>query len=176
MKKWIKAFRLRTLPLAFACVSMGSFLAAAADVFRLGVFILTLLTTLFLQILSNLSNDYGDYIHGADHQGRTGPSRAVSSGEISPDEMKRMIGIFILLSFSCGVSLLLISLEIDIRFLIFLLMGIAAIAAAVYYTMGKKPYGYVGLGDISVFLFFGWVGVIGSYYLLVPKQKICFCL
>ncbi len=165
MKEWVKAFRLRTLPLAFACVGMGSFLAAADGKFRWAVMILTLITTLFLQILSNLSNDYGDFINGADHHERTGPQRSVQSGAISPKAMRRAILVFIVLSLISGIGLLAISLTLNLKFLLFFLMGILSIAAAVYYTMGEKPYGYAGLGDISVFLFFGWVGVLGSYFL-----------
>ncbi|MCL4110599.1 UNVERIFIED_CONTAM: hypothetical protein GTU68_060490 [Idotea baltica] len=144
---------------------MGSFLAAGFHMFRWEVMVLSILTTLFLQILSNLANDYGDYINGADHEKRLGPSRSVQAGEISPEAMKRMITVFVLLSLISGVSLLLFSLELNMKFVLFLLLGIACIAAAIYYTMGKSPYGYAGLGDISVFIFFGWVGVCGTYFL-----------
>ncbi len=167
MQKWIIAFRLRTLPLTLACVSMGSFLAASAGKFKWEVLFLTLLTTLFLQILSNLSNDYGDFIHGADHAGRTGPQRAVQSGEISASSMKIAIYIFVGLSLISGILLLYVSVAFSVKFLIFFLFGIASIAAAIYYTNGKKPYGYSGFGDISVFVFFGILGVFGSYYLHV---------
>lgn len=165
MNKWIKAFRLRTLPLSLACVAMGSFLAVGYGVFQWQVMVLTLITTIFLQILSNLSNDYGDFVNGADHDGRKGPSRAVQSGKISVQEMKRAIIIFIVLSLASGIGLLLISLDFNLKFLGFFALGILSIAAAIYYTMGKNPYGYAGLGDISVFIFFGWVGVLGTYYL-----------
>lgn len=167
MQKWIIAFRLRTLPLTLACVSMGSFLAASVGKFKWEVLFLTLLTTLFLQILSNLSNDYGDFIHGADHAGRTGPQRAVQSGEISASSMKIAIYIFVGLSLISGILLLYVSVAFSVKFLIFFLFGIASIAAAIYYTNGKKPYGYSGFGDISVFVFFGILGVFGSYYLHV---------
>ena len=165
MKKWLRAFRLRTLPLALACVGMGSFLAAGFEVFRMHVLLLSLTTTVFLQILSNLSNDYGDTVNGADNIERKGPSRSVQSGEISLSAMKNAIIVFSILSLISGLTLLFTSLKLNTQFLIFLLLGIAAIAAAIYYTMGKTPYGYAGLGDISVFIFFGWVGVIGTYYL-----------
>ncbi len=144
---------------------MGSFLAAGLAEFRWEVFILTMLTTVFLQILSNLSNDYGDYVNGADHEHRQGPSRAVQSGAITPKAMRNAILVFITLSLISGVSLLLLSLAFNLKFLFFLVLGIASIAAAIYYTMGKNPYGYAGLGDISVFLFFGWLGVCGTYVL-----------
>jgi 1,4-dihydroxy-2-naphthoate octaprenyltransferase len=165
MKKWIKAFRLRTLPLAIACVGMGSFLAAGFHHYQWQVMALTILTTLFLQILSNLSNDYGDFVNGADHVERKGPSRAVQSGEITPEAMKNMIYVFVGLSLISGLSLLAISVGLNLTFLLFLVLGIGAIAAAIYYTMGSNPYGYAGLGDISVFIFFGLVAVCGTYFL-----------
>jgi 1,4-dihydroxy-2-naphthoate octaprenyltransferase len=165
MKKWITAFRLRTLPLSLACVGMGSFLAAAYEVFKWDILMLTLLTTLFLQILSNLSNDYGDYLNGADSESRKGPSRSVQSGAISPRAMLNAIVIFALLSFISGIYLLYESVPMNLTFLVFLILGILSIGAAIYYTMGKSPYGYAGLGDLSVFLFFGWIGVGGSFYL-----------
>lgn len=164
---WIKAFRLRTLALSFSVVLMGSALAFQFDSFRAGVMILTLLTTLFLQILSNLSNDYGDAVSGADDQGRVGPSRMVQSGRITPNEMKRMMVVFSILAFVSGVVLLFVALQtvMSFRFLLFLLLGIGAIAAAIKYTVGVKPYGYMGLGDFFVLLFFGWVGVLGTFFL-----------
>jgi 1,4-dihydroxy-2-naphthoate octaprenyltransferase len=123
------------------------------------------LTTIFLQILSNLANDYGDSIHGADSAEREGPIRAVQSGVISLEEMKKAMFLFGALSLISGLALLYISLQDWKIFLLFLGLGIAAIIAAVTYTSGSKPYGYVGLGDISVFLFFGLLGVIGTYFL-----------
>lgn len=159
------AIRLRTLPLALSSILMGSFLAAFQDQFRLWVFLLAALTTIFLQILSNLANDYGDSIHGADSAEREGPIRAVQSGVISLEEMKKAMFLFGALSLISGLALLYISLQDWKIFLLFLGLGIAAIIAAVTYTSGSKPYGYVGLGDISVFLFFGLLGVIGTYFL-----------
>lgn len=165
MKAWIKAFRLRSLPLALACISMGSILAYADGKMNWAVAILSLVTTVFLQILSNLANDYGDAISGVDSPDRQGPSRAVHTGEITAKAMFRAIVIFGILSFVSGISLLLMGLSIDIQFFIFLTIGLVAIAAAIKYTMGKNPYGYAGFGDLSVFLFFGIVGVMGTYYL-----------
>jgi 1,4-dihydroxy-2-naphthoate octaprenyltransferase len=123
------------------------------------------LTTVFLQILSNLANDYGDSIHGADSIDREGPVRAVQSGIISLEEMKKAMIVLGGLSLVSGLILLYISLQDWKIFLLFLGLGIAAIFAAVTYTSGSKPYGYAGLGDISVFLFFGLLGVIGTYFL-----------
>lgn len=159
------AIRLRTLPLALSSILMGSFLAAYQDEFRFWVFLMAALTTVFLQILSNLANDYGDSIHGADSADREGPIRAVQSGIISLGEMKKAMFLLGGLSLISGLLLLYISLQDWKMFLLFLGLGIAAIIAAVTYTSGSKPYGYAGLGDISVFLFFGLLGVIGTYFL-----------
>lgn len=165
IKNWIKAFRLRSLPLALACISMGSILAAIDGKFLGGTFILSLLTTVFLQILSNVANDYGDSVSGVDSDVRQGPKRSVQSGTISPKAMFHAVIIFSLLSLVSGILLISTSLGFNLTFLIFLLIGLLAIAAAIKYTMGKKPYGYSGFGDISVFVFFGIIGVLGTYYL-----------
>ncbi len=165
-KAWIEAFRLRTLPLALACVGMGSFLAAADGYFRWEVFALSITTTLFLQILSNLANDYGDSVSGVDGEARKGPQRMVQTGAISKGEMKQSLYLFSGLSFFSGLGLLWVSLAGNWEiFLVFILLGLAAIYAAIKYTAGKNPYGYAGLGDISVLIFFGVLGVGGSYYL-----------
>lgn len=162
----MKALRLRTLPLALASIGMGSFLAAFHHSFKPGIFALCALTTLLLQILSNLANDYGDSIHGADGALREGPSRQVQSGLITKKEMRIAIIFTSILTLTSGLYLLNLSFaEIDTRFVTFFLLGIAAIGAAVKYTMGRNPYGYQGFGDIFVLLFFGIVGVAGSYYL-----------
>jgi 1,4-dihydroxy-2-naphthoate octaprenyltransferase len=167
IKTWISAFRLRTLFLSLACIMMGNFLASANGYKSISIFSFCMLTALFLQILSNLANDYGDSIHGADHDGRKGPKRAVQSGKITKDQMKKAIGILVALSLVSGISLLYFSYEVIGIYGILALfaIGIAAILAAITYTNGKKPYGYVGLGDISVFIFFGLVAVFGTYYL-----------
>lgn len=144
---------------------MGSILAAYGNNFRWPVFILAALTTIFLQVLSNLSNDYGDSIHGADSIERKGPVRAVQSGIISLSEMKKAMGILTVLSLFSGLYLLYLSLQDWRLFTLFLGFGILAIWAAITYTSGKNPYGYIGLGDISVFLFFGILGVAGTYFL-----------
>jgi 1,4-dihydroxy-2-naphthoate octaprenyltransferase len=162
---WLHAFRLRTLPLSFSCIITGSFLAAYHFSFRWQITALALLTTLFLQILSNLSNDYGDTVHGADSKERIGPQRAVQSGSISMENMKTAIIVFALLAFSSGLLLLYVSLEKITSLFLFLLLGVAAIAAAIKYTAGKNPYGYKGWGDVFVFIFFGIVGVEGTFYL-----------
>ena len=151
--------------MALSSILAGSFLAAFNQVFRIEVFVLAALTTVFLQILSNLSNDYGDSVHGADSEDREGPIRAVQSGVISLEEMKRAMILLGSLSLVSGLLLLYVSLEDWKLFFVFLGLGITSIFAAVSYTSGKNPYGYIGLGDISVFLFFGLLGVIGTYFL-----------
>lgn len=162
---WIHAFRLRTLPLALSSIFLASFIAAQTEYFKWEVLVLAASTTILLQILSNLSNDYGDSIHGADSSERKGPIRAVQSGMISNTEMKRAMILFTLLALVSGLSLLYFALSDLTLFLLFLFVGLAAIAAAITYTSGKKPYGYIGLGDISVFFFFGITGVMGTYFL-----------
>lgn len=167
-KAWISAFRLRTLPLALSVIFMGTFLAAQAKHFDVLIFSLAVLTTLFLQILSNLANDYGDTIHGADSIDRKGPSRAVQSGAISSGAMLKAIYVFSGFALFSGLTLIYFGLKgLEWSYnLFFLLLGIGAIAAAIKYTAGKNPYGYRGLGDIFVFLFFGPVGVVGAYFLM----------
>jgi 1,4-dihydroxy-2-naphthoate octaprenyltransferase len=167
LSHWIKAFRLRTLPLALSSIGMAGFLAYDHKQFNTIVFIGCVLTTLFLQILSNLANDYGDFMNGADGVHRVGPARAVQSGAISVAEMRSAIVAFSILSLIAGITLLyqvrgLLSVQLLIGFLV---VGLLAIVAAITYTSGKKPYGYAGLGDISVFVFFGFVAVCGTYFL-----------
>jgi 1,4-dihydroxy-2-naphthoate octaprenyltransferase len=165
VKNWVQAFRLRTLPLALSSIGLGSFLAAFEGKMRWGVFILAALTTIFLQILSNLANDYGDSQHGADHAGREGPSRSVQSGVITPSAMKGAIYLFVTLSFISGMLLLFVAFSaFGSKFIMLLVLGVMAIGAALNYTMGKNPYGYAGLGDMFVILFFGFVGVVGTYF------------
>jgi 1,4-dihydroxy-2-naphthoate polyprenyltransferase len=162
---WLHAVRLRTLPLALASIFAGSFLAYWRAAFRWEVLLLASLTTIYLQILSNLSNDYGDTVHGADSDARQGPVRAVQSGLITLPEMKRAMFLFGGLSLVAGLLLIYVSLQDWRLFLGFLGLGLAAIWAAIRYTSGNNPYGYAGLGDISVFLFFGLVGVCGTFFL-----------
>lgn len=167
MKSWIEAARPRTLPLALSCILMGSFLAASAGKFSWIVAVLSVITTILLQVLSNFANDYGDTVNGKDTELREGPIRAVHSGAILASTMLKAIIVFSILALISGISLLTIALQ-DApanTFWVFLGIGIACIIAAITYTAGKRPYGYVGLGDLSVLIFFGWVGVIGSSYL-----------
>jgi 1,4-dihydroxy-2-naphthoate octaprenyltransferase len=167
LQAWISAIRLRTLPLALASIGMGSFLAASLGLFSLKIFFLCSLTTILLQILSNIANDYGDSVHGADSAEREGPKRAVQSGQIPAKQMLRAMVLLSVLAFGAGIYLLYEALHDASRqtILFFLGLGIVSILAAITYTAGKKPYGYMGLGDVSVFVFFGWVGVLGTFYL-----------
>jgi len=166
-KAWISAFRLRTLPLALASIFLGSLLAAYHELFRLEVMILTVLTTIFLQVLSNLANDYGDFVKGTDNDQRVGPERAMQSGALGKKEMLRGIVICSLLALGSGIALIIVGLrELDLGYAwLFLGLGLLSIAAAIKYTMGKNAYGYHGLGDLMVFLFFGITGVLGTYFM-----------
>ncbi|WP_413701182.1 1,4-dihydroxy-2-naphthoate octaprenyltransferase [Psychromonas sp. KJ10-10] len=163
---WLGALRLRTLPLAASSIIVGAGIAVNQQVFNLSIFLLSLITALLLQILSNLANDYGDSVTGADDVNRVGPERAMQTGVISHSAMKHAIIFTIALTLISGTTLLLVALNDDLySWLIFLGLGVLAIIVAITYTMGKLPYGYRALGDVAVFLFFGLLGVIGSFYL-----------
>lgn len=164
---WLHAFRLRTLPLALSSIIMASMLAASTHKFSWSITILATLTTLLLQILSNLSNDYGDAVSGIDNDERVGPVRAIQSGAISAEEMKQMMILFVGLALVSGLLLIYqgtYHLEMSYG-LIFIMLGVAAITAAIKYTVGKNPYGYRGMGDFYVFVFFGLIGTMGTYFL-----------
>jgi len=164
---WFRAFRLRTLPLSFSSVILGSLMALYKNSFDGAILVGALLTTLFLQVLSNLANDYGDFVNGVDNHKRTGPERSVQSGIISIKEMKAAIILFSILSFASGIWLLLSAAD-NVEFgalTAFFVIGLLAIGAAIKYTIGKNPYGYQGFGDVAVFLFFGITGVAGTFYL-----------
>jgi 1,4-dihydroxy-2-naphthoate octaprenyltransferase len=166
IKIWIQAFRFRTLPLALSSTLVGSFLAYSFGSFRWGVFVFAVLTTLFLQILSNLANDFGDAVKGTD-KGRIGPERVTQSGKVTHKEMKRMIALFVMLALVSGSLLIFVGLDkLPVwKVILFFALGFSAIYAAIKYTVGRKPYGYVGLGDVFVYLYFGLVGVCGTFYL-----------
>ena len=167
MNRWIEAARPRTLPLAIASILLGNFLAYAAGKFSFLTASLAILTTLFLQILSNFANDLGDSKNGVDNKNRKVALRTVQTGKISASEMKNAVIIAASLSFISGISLLYFALQYakPQTIITFVVLGLLAILAAIAYTVGKRPYGYMGLGDLSVFLFFGWVGTFGTYYL-----------
>jgi len=167
MNRWVEAARPRTLPLAVASIMLGNLLAYAQGTFDWIIAILAILTTVALQVLSNFANDFGDSMNGVDNQDRKVALRAVQTGKINREEMKKVVVLTATLSFFMGVGLLAYSLQAaswDI-WMKFLGLGVACIAAAIAYTVGKRPYGYMGLGDLSVFIFFGLVGTMGSYFL-----------
>ena len=167
MNRWIEAARPRTLPLAISSILLGNFLAYAAGKFSFLTASLAILTTLLLQMLSNFANDLGDSKNGVDNKNRKVALRAVQTGKISSSEMKSAVILTASLSFISGISLLYFALQYakPQTIITFVGLGLLAIIAAIAYTVGKRPYGYMGLGDISVFLFFGWVGTFGTYYL-----------
>ena len=166
LSNWLQALRLRTLPLAAAGVIMGSYAAHQSGHFRAEVAFLCLSTALLLQILSNLANDLGDYKKGTDNLKRLGPPRALQSGLVSESGMKRAVVLTALLSLLSGLSLLILVFGgKGADFWVLLAAGIMAIGAAITYTIGKRPYGYAGLGDIAVFLFFGVMAVSGTAFL-----------
>lgn len=177
---WLYAFRLRTLPLALSSIVTGSGIAFAENRsgFNWSVFFLCVLTTLFLQILSNLANDYGDSQKGTDNEDRIGPKRAVQAGMLSFSEIKTGIGVTVVLCLITGIALIYQSFgTIALGYSsFFFLLGLGAIAAAIKYTVGKNAYGYSGFGDVFVLLFFGLVGVCGSYYLLAHKLNLAVLL
>lgn len=166
MKNWIAAARLRTLPLAFSSILLGTFLASFYGSFNPWVLVLCLLTTLLYQVLSNYANDYGDGVKGTDDN-RRGEKRSVASGVISASQMKTAVYIVAVLAFISGTALSFLG-TVGMSFIVtivFIVLGILAIWAAIRYTVGKSAYGYKGLGDIYVLVFFGWLGVIGSFFL-----------
>ncbi len=171
VKSWISAARLRTLPLSISGIIVGSAIAVQEGYFNIVIFSLALGTTLGLQILSNFANDYGDGVKGTDNDDRIGPARAIQSGLITHKEMKQ--GILVTALATLLMSILLIYSSFGKEYLLytflFLMLGLAAIAAAIKYTIGNNPYGYMGLGDIFVFVFFGIVAVFGSYFLYSLK-------
>lgn len=171
LKPWLSAFRLRTLPLSISGIIIGSCFAVYNGFFDPIVFILALLVTVALQILSNLANDYGDGVKGTDNETRVGPMRALQSGKITPQQMLEGLKINVL------IVILLTMLLIFKAFgqgyflysLLFILLGGVSVYAAMKYTMGESAYGYRGLGDVYVLIFFGFVSVVGSYFLYAKQ-------
>lgn len=164
---WIKAARLRTLPLSFASILTGYTAARLEGLENYSILVLSLLTSLLLQILSNYANDLGDFLNQADNEHRKGEVRMVQAGLITTGQMKLAIQVLAGLSFLTGITLLFVAFpDFGKQFFILLGAGILAIAGAIFYTYGKKPYGYFGLGDLAVFLFFGLLGVAGTYFLV----------
>jgi len=163
---WLSAFRLRTLPLAFAGIFLGTALAIFNGYFNVWVFVLALITAFALQILSNIANDYGDGVKGTDNSNRVGPSRTLQSGKLSKNELVDGMIVFAVVAFISGCVLIFLAAGLKlISVLSFLIIGCLAIYAAVKYTVGKDAYGYSGLGDVFVFVFFGIVAVLGTVFL-----------
>ncbi len=162
---WLESLRPKTLPLAFAAIVVGTVLAWWQGYFDPLVAVLALITAGLLQILSNLANDYGDAVKGSDKPDRIGPLRGMQKGAISLAQMKHALMIVIVLSSISGLLLVTAATQTMADFIGFLALGVLSIIAAITYTVGKRPYGYLGLGDISVLLFFGWISVMGSWYL-----------
>lgn len=187
MKHWIEAARVRTLPLSVSGIIVGSIYALSrptdevltpTQVFNWQTFGLLLLTTIGLQILSNFANDYGDGVKGTDNNDRVGPKRAIQSGVISIPAMKRAIIITAFLTFLSAVALIYNAFHFKYFYysIIFLVLGIMAIASAIRYTVGKGAYGYRGYGDVFVFIFFGLVSTFGSYFMFAKELNVLLLL
>jgi 1,4-dihydroxy-2-naphthoate polyprenyltransferase len=166
-RSWIDAARPRTLPLALSGILMGCGLAWYYGAIDFWVSVLAVITATFIQVFSNFANDYGDSRKGTDNQHRVGPARTVQSGAISLSEMKTGMVVMGSLSLLSGILLVYIATwhTSKTAFFTFLLFGVMSLVAAYFYTGGKKSYGYIGLGDVFVFLFFGLLPVAGVFYL-----------
>jgi 1,4-dihydroxy-2-naphthoate polyprenyltransferase len=167
MKHWIEAARIRTLPLSVSGILVGSFYAMSQAIFNWKIVIFALSTTICLQILSNFANDYGDGVKGTDNEDRVGPKRAVQSGAISKQAMKVAMFFMAFLTLLSALSLIYFSFKgrYFLYSIVFFILGLLAISSAIRYTVGKNPYGYRGLGDVFVFVFFGLVSTIGIYFM-----------
>lgn len=164
-KAWLSSFRLQTLPLAIATIVIANALAYWQGQFDFQIFWMTLLTAVLLQITSNLANDYGDFSKQTDTLERLGPLRGIHHGVITLGQLRVVLCLTICLSILSGLALLFFATKSIEQLYFFIVLGALSIIAAVTYTVGKKPYGYIGLGDLSVLMFFGFVGIMGSYYL-----------
>ena len=171
LKVWVSAMRLRTLPLSVSGIIIGASLAHYNGFFKLNIFVLALCTTICLQFLSNLANDYGDGIKGTDNNGRIGPERALQSGKITPAQMFHAIKVNIILVIFFAFTLIFNAFGLNnfLYSMFYFVLGGLSIAAAIKYTVGESAYGYRALGDLFVFIFFGLVSVIGSYFLFAKQ-------
>ncbi|WP_206186844.1 1,4-dihydroxy-2-naphthoate octaprenyltransferase [Winogradskyella aurantia] len=167
IRPWLSAMRLRTLPLSVSGIILGTCFAIYNGKFNWWVMVLAILTTISLQILSNLANDYGDGVKGTDNEDRVGPKRAIQSGEITPDDMLEAIKTNIVLIIILTLALIWAAFGPTnfLFLLLFVFLGGLSVYAALNYTMGDSPYGYRALGDIFVFIFFGLLSTAGSYLL-----------
>lgn len=168
LKAAVFSMRLRTLPLSLSGVVLGLMLAMKTQEVSLWLIVWLLLTTVCLQILSNLSNELGDFLRGTDGEQREGPMYSLAQGAVSVQEFKWLIAVFVLLCCVFGAAMVWTSFGTFLAWqpLMLLALGVAAIWAAMHYTLGKNPYGYRGLGDVFVFIFFGLVSVLGAYYVV----------
>ncbi|MTC55654.1 1,4-dihydroxy-2-naphthoate octaprenyltransferase [Providencia rustigianii] len=162
---WLESLRPKTLPLGVIAIVTGSALTYLTGNFKWPVALLSIITAGLLQILSNLANDYGDAVKGSDTAERIGPLRGMQKGIITKEDMKKALKLNIFAACLSGILLIVVACEKPEDAIGFLALGLVAIVAAITYTVGKKPYGYLGLGDISVLIFFGWLSVIGTFYL-----------
>lgn len=171
MKAVVRSFRLRTIPLSLSPGMVGIFIARDTGCFKWSVCLFLLLTIVSLQILSNLANELGDWKKGTDREQSGRQALSLQKGNLTVYAFQYIIGFFVFLCAVFGVCLIYFSFGtlFTREPLLFLALGALTIAAAVYYSLGRRPYGYYGLGDLSVFLFFGIVGVVGSYYLLCKE-------
>ena len=169
LKIWVQAARLRTLSLSVSGIIMGNALALNHNDFSFIIFLLSILTAIAFQIVSNFANDYGDGIKGTDNEERIGPKRVLQQGLLTLENLKRGIFVSVVVSIILSITLIYESLGVNklLFSVLFILLAIGAVAAAIKYTVGANPYGYSGLGDLFVFIFFGWVSVIGSYFLQI---------
>lgn len=165
-RAYITSFRLRTLPLSISGIILGSLLGYSKGMFDVRIFFLAIATTLSLQILSNLANEYGDISKGTDNAARLGPHRSIQSGLISIKEFKKLILAFVIISLIIGSVLLYYAHKNLYDYIIFMIIGALAILAAILYTVGRYAYGYHAMGDIFVLIFFGLVSVLGSFFLM----------
>lgn len=170
LKNFIKAARLRTLPLSVSGIIVGSFLGSKTPVWQSAIFWLAIITTIGFQVLSNFANDYGDGVKGTDNQ-REGEERLVASGAISPKKMKSAMIITAIIALLLALVLIYVSFGKDnfLYSMVFFLLGIISIVSAIKYTVGKSAYGYSGFGDIFVFVFFGLLAVVGTYFLYTKQ-------
>ena len=174
LKIWLQAARLRTLPLSLSGIILGGFLAEKNGVFNVLIFLFSVLTTIGFQVLSNFANDYGDGVKGTDNESRIGPARVLQQGLLTRAQLKKGIQICAVVSLVFAFALIYVAFGTsDLQYsLIFVLLGIASVVAAIKYTVGTNAYGYKALGDLFVFLFFGGVSVLGSYFLQVHEFQI----
>lgn len=166
VKACLRSMRLRTLPLSLSGVVLGIFIAATHGSLSILTVVLLLLTAALLQVLSNLCNELGDVLHGTDTDERQGMHYSIQEGEMTVAQMKRLIAAVAICCAVCGACMVYSSFGTlwDVRPLVLLALGGAAIVAAMRYTLGHNPYGYRGWGDLFVFVFFGLVSVCGGYY------------